>query len=89
MTTTLTETFTSPLVLRIGSEDIEITSLDGAVDLIRSLRHDHLGRYAEMLLTQMESARTTPQKAEAWVAFKTWSAACGLQPHNPGWRHAA
>jgi len=78
-----------PLLLRIGDEEIEVASLDAAIALIRSLRHDHLGHFAEMLLAQMESATLPHQKTGAWVAFETWSAACGLQPHHPGWRNAA
>lgn len=78
-----------PLIVRVGSEEIEISSLDGAVNLIRSLRHDRLGRFAEMLLAQMESARSTQQNRDAWVAFETWSLACGLQPHHGDLEHAA
>ncbi len=79
----------SPLHLRVGSEEIEIVSLDSAIDLIRSLRHDRLGRYAEMLLTQMESARAPHQQADAWVAFQTWATACGLHPDGTPFRKAA
>jgi len=89
MMKTPAEGSSSPLLLRIGQEEIEVTSLDCAIHLIRSLRHDRLGRYAEMLLTQMETARLPQQKADAWVAFETWSRACGLQPHHRGWRDAA
>jgi hypothetical protein len=64
--------------IRVGNEDIEVRSLNCAIDLIRSLRHDRLGNYAEMLLVQLESARQPQQQAEAWTAFRTWSTACGL-----------
>ncbi|MCS0503748.1 hypothetical protein [Ancylobacter mangrovi] len=77
------------LTVHVGSEVLEISSLDGAIALIRSLRHDRLGHFAEMLLAQMESARTPEQKTEAWVAFETWSVACGLLPDHPSWRSAA
>lgn len=89
MTTTHTEKLERPLQLRIGSEEIEVASLDSAIGLIRSLRHDRLGHYAEMLLSQMDCARTPQQKHDAWVAFETWSAACGLQTQDRDWRHAA
>ncbi|PZQ83729.1 MAG: hypothetical protein DI549_07690 [Ancylobacter novellus] len=79
----------SPLILRVGNEDIPVGTLEGAIGLIRSLRHDRLGRFAEMLLAQMEAARDEHQQHDAWVAFETWSAACGLQPHHHGWRDAA
>lgn len=79
----------TPLVLRVGNEEIPVATLDCAIRLIRSLRHDRLGRFAEMLLAQMEAARDDHQQRDAWVAFETWSVACGLQPHHPGWRHAA
>ncbi len=49
-----------PIRVLIGQEDIAIDSLDGAIRFIRSLRHDRLGRFAEMLLTQMEAARLPP-----------------------------
>lgn len=67
-----------PLQIRVGNEDIEVRSLNCAIDLIRSLRHDRLGKYAEMLLLQLEAARQPDQQAEAWTAFRTWSTACGL-----------
>ncbi len=76
------------LVVRIGHEDIEIRSIGCAVDFIRSLRHDHLGNYAEMLLAQLEAANTPVQQAEAWRAFETWSMACGLHA-DPHARQAA
>ena len=79
----------TPLRLRVGSEEIEIASLDCAINLIRSLRHDRLGRFAEMLLTQMESARAPNQQADAWVAFQTWATACGLHPEGALFRKAA
>ncbi|MBS9476413.1 hypothetical protein [Ancylobacter radicis] len=79
----------SPLLVRVGQEELEIRSLECAIHLIRSLRHDRLGRFAEMLLTQMEAAELPRQKQDAWIAFETWSAACGLQPHPSDWRHAA
>jgi len=79
----------SPLLLQVGSEEIPVKSLECAIGLIRSLRHDRLGRYAEMLLAQMEAARDDHQQREAWIAFETWSLACGLQPHHPDWRRAA
>jgi len=79
----------TPLHLRVGSEEIEIATLNGAINLIRSLRHDRLGRFAEMLLTQMESAKTPNQQADAWVAFQTWAAACGLHPDGAHFRKAA
>lgn len=72
-----------PILLRIGQETIEVRSLAGAIDLIRSLRHDRLGNFAEMLLAQLESARQPAQKAEAWTAFRTWSTACGLDAVLP------
>ncbi len=46
-----------PVQIRVGSEDIEVRSLNCAIDLICSLRHDRLGNYAEMLLVQLEAAR--------------------------------
>jgi hypothetical protein len=67
-----------PVQIRVGSEDIEVRSLNCAIDLIRSLRHDRLGNYAEMLLVQLEAAREPEQQAKAWTAFRTWSTACGL-----------
>ncbi len=67
-----------PVHIRIGHEDIDVRSLNCAIELIRSLRHDRLGNYAEMLLAQMEAARLPQQQAEAWTAFRTWSIACGL-----------
>lgn len=67
-----------PIQIRVGNEDIEVRSLNCAIDLIRSLRHDRLGKYAEMLLVQLEAARQPDQQAEAWTAFRTWSTACGL-----------
>ncbi len=79
----------SPLRVRVGNEEIEIASLQGAIQFIRSLRHDRLGRFAEMLLTQMESASTPGQQRDAWVAFRTWSGACGLQPPQGNYRRAA
>ncbi|MBB3773034.1 hypothetical protein FHS55_003659 [Angulomicrobium tetraedrale] len=78
-----------PLIVRIGSEEIEVASLDCAINLIRSLRHDRLGRFAEMLLTQMEAAKAPQQRRDAWIAFETWSLACGLQPHHGDLEHAA
>lgn len=77
------------LLVRVGHEELEVRSLDCAIDLIRSLRHDRLGRFAEMLLTQMETAHTPRQQKDAWIAFETWSKACGLQPHHQHIRHAA
>lgn len=77
------------LLVRVGHEELEVRSLECAIDLIRSLRHDRLGRFAEMLLTQMEAARTPRQQQDAWIAFETWSKACGLQPHHGDIRHAA
>ncbi|MBS7539830.1 hypothetical protein [Ancylobacter lacus] len=76
------------LVVRIGHEDIEIRSIGCAIALIRSLRHDHLGNYAEMLLAQLEAADTPAQQAEAWRAFETWSMACGLLPDSHARRAA-
>ncbi|MFK8250439.1 hypothetical protein [Ancylobacter terrae] len=73
----------NPLHLRIGTEIIEVRSLKCAIDLIRSLRGDGLGEYAGMLLAQMRAARTEPQLADAWVAFLTWSQACGLDAQHP------
>lgn len=78
-----------PIHVRVGYEDIEIASLDGAIDFIRSLRHDRLGRFAEMLLTQMESARLPEQQTKAWVAFETWTDACHLRNDERHWSHAA
>ncbi|MCK0208542.1 hypothetical protein MWN33_10915 [Starkeya koreensis] len=78
-----------PIHVRIGQEDIEIASLDGAIDLIRSLRHDRLGHFAEMLLAQMESARLPEQREKAWVAFETWADACQLRNDERHWSHAA
>ncbi|MCK0197681.1 hypothetical protein MWN34_12230 [Ancylobacter sp. 6x-1] len=75
-----------PVVVRIGHEDIDVRGLSCAIDLIRSLRHDRLGNFAELLLAQMEAAREPAQQAEAWRAFRTWSTACGLDPDT---RHAA
>ena len=68
-----------PVRVRVGQEDIDIKSLNCAIHLIRSLRHDRLGHFAEMLLAQMEAARKPSQQAEAWKAFETWSSACGLK----------
>lgn len=79
----------TPLLVRVGDEELEIRSLQGAIHLIRSLRHDRLGRFAEMLLTQMESAEHPRQQQDAWVAFETWSSACGLHPHRSDLRRAA
>ena len=79
----------TPLRLRVGNEEIEIASLDCAISLIRSLRHDRLGRFAEMLLTQMESAKAPNQLADAWVAFQTWAIACGLHLEGVLFRKAA
>jgi len=89
MTTEITAFRPAPLLLQIGSEEIPVDSLECAIGLIRSLRHDRLGRFAEMLLVQMEAAHDDRQQHDAWVAFDTWSLACGLQPHQPDWRHAA
>lgn len=72
-----------PVLLHIGQESIEVRSLACAIDLIRSLRHDRLGRFAEMLLTQLEQARQPAQQAEAWTAFRTWATACGLDSGLP------
>lgn len=88
-TTGSTELRHPPIHVRIGYEDIEIASLDGAIDLIRSLRHDHLGHYAEMLLTQMESACLPEQRVKAWVAFETWADACHLRNDERHWSRAA
>lgn len=79
----------TPLLVRVGHEELEIRSLQGAIHFIRSLRHDRLGRFAEMLLAQMESAELPRQQQDAWIAFETWSAACGLQPHHAALRRAA
>ncbi|MFT0859087.1 hypothetical protein [Ancylobacter sp. G4_0304] len=68
----------TPIHLTLGHEQIDIESLDEAIHFLRSLRHDRLGGFAEMLLLQMEAARAPQQKAEAWTAFRTWSTACGL-----------
>ncbi|MCJ8141675.1 hypothetical protein MKI84_01965 [Ancylobacter sp. A5.8] len=68
----------TPIHLTIGHEHIDIESLDEAIDFLRSLRHDRLGGFAEMLLLQMEAAKAPHQKSEAWTAFRTWSTACGL-----------
>lgn len=78
-----------PIHVRVGREDLEIESLDSAIHFIRSLRHDHLGRYAEMLLTQMESARQPQQQHDAWVAFSTWTDACHLRYDSGHWSRAA
>lgn len=67
-----------PIYLRLGHEKVEIKTLDSAIHFLRSLRHDRLGSFAEMLLLQMEAARMPHQKADAWIAFQTWSSACGL-----------
>lgn len=67
-----------PVRIRVGNEIIEVRTLNCAIDLIRSLRHDRLGNYAEMLLLQLEAARRPEQQVEAWTAFRTWSTACGL-----------
>lgn len=72
-----------PVQIRVGNEDIEVRSLSCAIDLIRSLRHDRLGNYAEMLLVQLEAARQPEQQAKAWTAFRTWSTACGLDADIP------
>jgi hypothetical protein len=77
-----------PIHVRVGREDLEINSLDSAIHFIRSLRHDHLGRYAEMLLTQMEAARQPQQQNDAWVAFATWTDACHLRADGR-WDQAA
>lgn len=71
-----------PLHLRIGTEIIEIRSVNAAIDLIHSLRGDGLGEYAGMLLAQMGAAKTPAQLADAWVAFLTWSQACGLDERH-------
>ncbi|MBS7542856.1 hypothetical protein [Ancylobacter oerskovii] len=78
-----------PIHVQIGRETIEIRSVACAVDLLRSLRHDRLGRYAEMLLTQLEQAREPAQQAHAWAAFRSWSMACGLHGGEQGRSHAA
>lgn len=67
-----------PIHLRLGQEHVEIESLDSAIHFLRSLRHDRLGSFAEMLLLQMEAAHMPHQKSDAWTAFHTWSDACGL-----------
>lgn len=78
-----------PIHVLIGQEDIAIESLDGAIGFIRSLRHDRLGRFAEMLLTQMEAARLPHQQNEAWTAFTTWTDACHLRNDDRHWSRAA
>ncbi|WP_421697765.1 hypothetical protein [Ancylobacter sp.] len=78
-----------PLHLLIGQEDLTVASLDEAIGFIRSLRHDRLGRFAEMLLTQLESARLPQQKSDAWVAFATWTQACQLRNDAHHWSRAA
>ncbi|HSI41416.1 MAG TPA: hypothetical protein VLA00_12805 [Xanthobacteraceae bacterium] len=78
MNTERTEFCPLPIRIRIGHEDIVVRSLDCAIGLIQSLRHDRLGSHAEMLLAQLNAARTDTQQVEAWVAFRTWVTACGL-----------
>lgn len=78
-----------PLHLLIGQEDLTVASLDEAIGFIRSLRHDRLGRFAEMLVTQLEAARQPQQKSDAWVAFATWTQACQLRNDAHHWSRAA
>lgn len=78
MTRTATEFQPQPIHLRVGHEHVEIESLDSAIHFLRSLRHDRLGSFAEMLLLQMEAAHMPQQQSDAWTAFHTWSDACGL-----------
>lgn len=78
-----------PILVQVGQETIEIQSLASAVHFLRSLRHDHLGRYAEMLLTQLEQARDPAQQARAWTAFRSWTMACGLHEASEARPHAA
>lgn len=67
-----------PITVRIAHEFIEVRTPACAAQLLRSLRHDRLGRYAEMLLKQLEVARTIEEKSRAWSAFAAWAMACGL-----------
>ncbi|MCB4771872.1 hypothetical protein LGR54_24995 [Ancylobacter sp. Lp-2] len=89
MTLTVAEFRPDPIHVHVGRETIEVRSLDCAVQLLRSLRHDRLGRYAEMLLTQLEQAREPAQQAHAWAAFRSWATACGLHGDDEGRPHAA
>ncbi|MDR6955592.1 hypothetical protein J2X65_004974 [Ancylobacter sp. 3268] len=89
MTLTVAEFRPDPIHVHVGRETIEVHSLACAIDLLRSLRHDRLGRYAEMLLTQLEQAREPSQQAHAWAAFRSWAMACGLHAGDEGHSHAA
>ncbi|GAB4065471.1 hypothetical protein KHC28_03055 [Ancylobacter sonchi] len=89
MTLAVAEFRPEPIHVHIGRETIEVRSLDCAVNLLRSLRHDRLGNYAEMLLTQLEQARGPVQQAHAWTAFRSWAMACGLHASDEGRPHAA
>lgn len=78
-----------PILVHVGREVIEVRSIDCAVHLLRSLRHDRLGRYAEMLLTQLEQAKDPAQQVHAWTAFRSWAMACGLHGGEEDRPHAA
>lgn len=70
----------------VGTEHIQVRSLRGAVDLLRSLRADISGEQADRLCAQMSAARTPAEMDAAWQAFCRWTGACGLLPGNGGGR---
>ncbi|MFG1463591.1 hypothetical protein V5F77_11890 [Xanthobacter sp. DSM 24535] len=81
---------TRPLRILIGGEDRNVRGLEDAIGFLQAHEADEVGQYAEMLLAQMEHARTPEMRAHAWVAFETWSQAFGLSVTPFGaYSHAA
>jgi hypothetical protein len=79
-----------PLRIFIGGEDHHVRGLEDAIGFLHAHEADEVGEYAEMLLAQMEHARTPEMRARAWVAFETWSQAFGLSEQRYGaYSHAA